>query len=450
MRSISLKLVISFLVVTAASVASIVLFIRWITNQEFNRFLENQNQNDITVVFSQYYESNDSWEGIQDANLSIMPWNEPREERKPPFALADETGLIVRSGASYEIGEMIPASKLEEGLPIEADNLVVGTILFTPRSDQKTLPNPAETHFISSINKALLFSAIGTSLLALLLGIVLSRTLTRPIRELTEATRAVSSGNLSLEVPVRSKDELGELAVSFNKMSTSLERSINARRQMTADVAHELRTPLSIILGHADGVHDGVLKPSKENFEIIREEASRLDHLIEDLRTLSLADAGELRLEPQSVSIKKILDEVTNIFGFKLQQKKLSLNLSVSPNLPEIVVDPIRIVQVLTNILENALKYTPENGLITISAQVIENWLEITTLDCGPGVEPENLEYLFDRFYRTDPSRHRDQGGSGLGLAIAKSIVQAHSGQIRAENKPGAGLKISMRLPLKY
>ena len=148
----------------------------------------------------------------------------------------------------------------------------------------------------------LVYSALGAAVVALLIGIFLSRTLTRPIRELTEATHAVADGNLGQLVSVRSKDEMGELAESFNQMSADLARSTEARKQMTADIAHELRTPLSLIIGHAEAVHDGVLPPNKENFEIVREEALRLEHLVDDLRTLSLADAGELRMDLQDCS----------------------------------------------------------------------------------------------------------------------------------------------------
>ena len=173
--------------------------------------------------------------------------------------------------------------------PITEDGQVIGILVPMPMPFQG---QPREVEFIERINLYLLYGALVGMVIALLLGIILSRTLTRPIRELTRATHAVSEGDLSQQVPVRSKDELGELARAFNKMSTELSRSVNARKQMTADIAHELRTPLSLILGHAEAVHDGVLPPSTENFEIIREEATRLEHLINDLRILSLADAG--------------------------------------------------------------------------------------------------------------------------------------------------------------
>jgi signal transduction histidine kinase len=240
---------------------------------------------------------------------------------------------------------------------------------------------------------------------------------------------------------------MGELAASFNKMSTDLARSTEARKQMTADIAHELRTPLSLILGHAEAVHDGVLPPSKENFEIIREEAQRLEKLVEDLRTLSLADAGELNISKQEVSPQKLLEDLRSTYLHIASQKNVIIQLDVSSELPMLNIDPGRMTQVLTNILENALKHTPEGGQVHLSAQKVGDGIELSVQDSGPGIEGEDANRIFERFYRTDSARHRDDGGSGLGLAIARSIVEMHQGLIRAESKPGQGLKIIIRFP---
>jgi signal transduction histidine kinase len=300
----------------------------------------------------------------------------------------------------------------------------------------------------------LLYGALIGSVIALLLGIFLSRTLTRPIRELTRATHAVSEGDLSQQVPVRSSDELGELAQAFNRMSSELSRSVNSRKQMTADIAHELRTPLSLILGHAEAVHDGVLPPSPENFEIIREEATRLEHLVNDLRILSLADAGELSIAPQMIEPQRLLQEVAAIYQYQTQRKNIALDLDIASPLSNIEVDPGRMTQVLTNILDNALRHTPEGGRITLSAKDAnaDEQVELVIQDSGPGLKAEDIERIFDRFSRTDTSRQRDgdfPGGSGLGLAIARSIVQAHGGQLSAESETGKGLKVIIRLPKK-
>jgi two-component system sensor histidine kinase BaeS len=283
----------------------------------------------------------------------------------------------------------------------------------------------------------------------------------------------VSEGDLSQQVPIRSNDELGELGKTFNKMSAELSRSVNARKQMTADIAHELRTPLSLILGHAEAVHDGVLPPTRENFEIIREEAARLEHLVNDLRILSLADAGELSISPQIIEPQRLLQEVASLYQYQTQRKHITLDLDISSPLSNIEVDPGRMTQVLTNILDNALRHTPEGGKIILSAKEVNDkrstslalagsarvvpvlfgspadQIELGIQDNGPGMKAEDIDRIFERFYRTDASRQREEGGSGLGLAIAKSIVQAHGGQVSAESEAGNGLKVIVRLPKK-
>jgi signal transduction histidine kinase len=215
---------------------------------------------------------------------------------------------------------------------------------------------------------------------------------------------------------------------------------------MTADIAHELRTPLSLIIGHAEAVHDGVLPPSKENFEIIREEAARLEHLVEDLRTLSLADAGELSINVQTIEPGRLLQEVASTYQVQVQKKNIKLDVDITSPLPTLEVDPGRMTQVLTNILDNAIRHTPENGHITLAAKHVNDRVELSIQDSGPGLSPEDAEQIFERFYRADASRQREDGGSGLGLAIAKSIVQAHNGQLSAESESGKGLKVIITL----
>jgi signal transduction histidine kinase len=355
--------------------------------------------------------------------------------------------VVVLSNGKYKPGETLSPVDLESGIRITENGNVIGIFvpMRTPYQGQ-----PRELEFIERINTTLFYGALIGAVFALALGIFLSRTITRPIRELTQATHAVSEGDLTQQVTVRSNDELGELAKAFNKMSAELSRSVNARKQMTADIAHELRTPLSLILGHAEAVHDGVLPPTKENFEVIREEAVRLEHLVNDLRTLSLADAGELTINPQPIEPERLVHEVATLYQFETQKKNISLELDVASPLPAIEVDPGRMTQVLTNILDNALRHTPEGGKIILSAKEVEDHVELAIQDSGSGLPREDLERIFERFYRADSSRQRNgdlTGGSGLGLAIAKSIVQAHGGQLSAENEAGNGLRVIITLP---
>ena len=447
MRSITVKLLLAFLVISLFSVVLIVLSARWMTEREFRSYLFDQNRNNIISTLADYYSANGSWDGVENALLvpEGPPFPRGIEGGKRFFTLVDNSNHVVLAGPGDHIGDLLPQSDIENGIPIEVNGEIVGSMV----TRQPTIPvNPAETAFLDRVKQIYFLSAVGVIALALLLAFLLSRTLTRPIRELTAATRAVSTGDLAQEVPVRSRDELGELAASFNQMNAKLAQSLNLRRQMTADIAHELRTPISVILGHAEAVHDGVLTPSLETFEIVRDEASRLEQLVEDLRTLSRADADELPIERQAIAPAKLLEDVWATHNHRAKQKNISLKAQAASDLPEIAVDPGRMMQVLSNLLDNALHYTPEGGQVLLSAQVVDEKLEIRVQDSGPGVAENELDRIFDRFYRSDPSRQRDESGSGLGLAIARAIVEKQDGRIWAESKPGEGTTIVIHLPL--
>jgi len=250
------------------------------------------------------------------------------------------------------------------------------------------------------------------------------------------------------QVTVRSEDELGELARVFNEMTSRLKQAMDSRRQMTADIAHELRTPISIILGHAEGIHDKVLEPSAETIEIIREEAIRLEHLVDDLRTLALTDSGELKLVYGHFPSAKLLTDVQYLFQFHANTKGITLQLDMEPELPDVWLDTHRMMQVFSNLMDNAIRSTPPGGTIRLSACHGKGTVLFGVHDTGSGIPKTDLERVFDRLYRTDQARIRDKGGSGLGLSIAKSIVEQHGGTIWAESEEGQGSSILIRLPV--
>jgi len=446
MRSVTVKLILSFLVVSLASVSLIAFLARWNTQQEFSTFVFDRNSSEMVSVLTDYYQIKGNWEGV---NPSIFITNNnpvfyPGGRRPPSFTLADASGKILVEGPGFHLGETVPKAELALGIPINVNGGMAGTLLVGQETFQV---NPLEQHFIERTGRLLMFSALGAAALALVLGILLAYSITRPIHELIEATQAISQGNLGGQVMVRGRDEMSNLAVSFNKMSADLARSTHARRQMTADIAHELRTPLSLIIGQAEAVHDGVLPATLENFEIVREEADRLEKLVDDLRILSLADAGELSVNLQPVPPQKLVEELASIYQSRLQEKRISFQLVIDQNLPLISIDPGRMTQVFTNIIDNAVRFTPENGTITLSAHHVDGQVEITVQDSGWGVPEGDLERIFDRLYRVDTARQHEDNGSGLGLTIAKSIVEMHGGHITAISPPGQGLTIRILLP---
>jgi len=440
MKSITLKLILSFIAIGLVSIFIIILLARRNTRDEFTRFISEDRGEDLISELADYYDANGSWDGVRERFSS-----DGHENRYPSFTIADDQGLALFDGGGFHAGDSIPAHELEFGILIETNGKTVGTLIM----ERSPFPGTQrEEEFIERVNLLFLYSGLGVGLIVLFVGFLLSRTIANPIRELTRATHAISEGNLGQQVPVRSRDEIGELTRAFNKMSAELARSVNARKQMTADIAHELRTPLALILGHAEAVHDGVLDPNLENFEIIREEASRLERLVDDLRTLSLADAGELAIQPHAVSPARLLEDVAALYRLQAQTKGLTLQLDIASPLPDLDIDSGRMTQALTNILDNAVRHTPSGGTITLASRPTSSGVALSVRDSGPGLSPADVERIFDRFYRADESRVRHAGGSGLGLAIAKSIVAAHGGTIHAQSEEGQGLEVIIELPV--
>jgi signal transduction histidine kinase len=246
---------------------------------------------------------------------------------------------------------------------------------------------------------------------------------------------------------VKSQDELGELAMAFNQMSADLDRLNRSRRQMTADIAHDLRSPLTVIGGYVESMRDGVLKPTPERLNTIHAEVQHLQRLVEDLRTLSQADAGELTLNREPVAPLALLERMAKSYDHLAAKKKISLEVQGEPGLPEIRLDPDRMAQVFGNLITNSLRYTPEGGEIVLAAGQEANMLVFRVRDNGQGIPAESLPHIFDRFYRADPARAQ-WNESGLGLAIARSIVEAHGGSISAESQVGQGTTVKILFPV--
>jgi len=447
---LAFKLTLAFLLVSLIAIGLAAAFVWGVTSLAFNRYLQDQRLNVFAAAAKAHYEANNTWEGVglalrRQGLLPLPAQPGGPAEQLPPFALVDQNRVVIIPSGPYLIGARVPKAILDGGTPIEVNGQIVGTVLAT---GQPPAHNLVEKNYVARINQALLIAALGGVFIALILGILLARTLTRPVRELTVATHAMAKGELEQQLPVHSRDELGELTMAFNQMSADLMRSNQSRRQMTADIAHDLRTPLTVLAGYLEALRDGVLQPTRERFEVMHQEAQHLQHLVDELRTLSLADAGELSLNRQLIPPRKLLERLATAYELTIEQKNLTLQLYAAPDLPEIRVDAERMMQVLENLICNAMRYTPTGGAITLSAERDQAAVLLKVTDTGAGIDPKDLPHIFDRFYRADQSRQEAEGESGLGLAIAKSIVEAHGGKITAESEPGRGSIFTIRLPL--
>ncbi len=445
MKSITLKLIIAFLCISLVTALVIVITTQRSTDREFNQFLLSSDRNTITDLFTSYYAENQSWQGLTTDSSSIINALKipPDDKGNLPFTLTDANYEVILAGGMYRPGDILLTIDQNRSLPIKYNGINVG---FVDIRSPMPVPEPARDRFIQRMQLSLLIGGSAAILLSLGLGFFFSRFITKPIRELTNAAQEVSNGNLNQRVQIHSRDEIGQLSIVFNDMTDKLNKLIKSQKQMTADIAHELRTPISVILGHAEGIHDGVIPSTPETMEIIREESIRLEHLVNDLRMLALSDAGELDLKQMSQLPKSIIDQTYDHFHYQVQARGISLNKMIADKLPEILVDMDRMTQVFSNLLENAIRNTPTGGEITLRAVQYNDVVELSVEDTGYGIEKEDLEKIFDRLYRTDQSRKKDKGGTGLGLALARMIVEQHGGTIHAESEPGKGTRMVIRL----
>ncbi|MCO5183087.1 MAG: ATP-binding protein [Anaerolineae bacterium] len=450
MRSLTLKLTLAFLFVGIIGAASVAVLARQRTATEFDQFVADRSITELAWRLQDYYEVNGSWANVE--RFMARRQNNPGRfggHDVPDAALADETGVVIVAGWQFFQGDQASATALDNGYAIMHENQPAGWLLFPPV--QARVPAEllaVESTFLSRINNAILLSAIVAILVALLVGVLLASTISRPVRELTAATKRIAGGELGLQVPVRTKDELGELSQSFNTMSSDLARSTQARRQMTADIAHDLRTPLSVIMGYTEALSDQKLHGSAEIYTVLHQEALLLNHLVDDLRTLSLADAGELTLVQRDIPAKGLLEDVALSYLALAEERGITIDVQVSDAMPLLYVDPERIKQLLGNLVSNAIRYTPDGGVVTLAAKATSHDMAtLSVSDTGVGIAPDDLPYVFNRFYRSDSARSQD-GSSGLGLAIAKSITTAHGGTISAESTVGVGTTFLIRLPI--
>ncbi len=303
--------------------------------------------------------------------------------------------------------------------------------------------------FQESLSEALTWAALAAGAAALLVSFFLSHRVVTPVRAMTSASQRIAAGHYDERVQARGADELGQLAHSFNQMATQLQGVEGMRRQLIGDVAHELRTPLTFIKGSMEGLMDGVLPATPETYQQVHQEADRLNRLVNDLQELSRVEAGAYELDLHPVELSSLVKTVEKRLGAQFKDNHVQLKIDLSSNLPPVQGDADRLIQVLTNLLTNALRYTPEGGEVILGTSLQDDHIRVSVRDTGVGIPAEHLPHIFTRFYRVDKSRSRQAGGSGIGLTITKHLVEAHGGRIWVESDgEGLGSLFTFTLPV--
>lgn len=473
-KSLAWKLTLAFLLVAFIATALVAISIRVTSTDRLSQLIIDQQLSGVQEILTDYYISHGSWDTIQSDwdNLilprgtqsnSMMPMGRDMHgnfrDRRNLFGLASTQGVVLISAdPEAPRGTHLSQDVLNQNTALIVNGQQVGTILISQRPLGL---NIEESQFLERTGQALLLASLGALLIALVLSFLLSRSLTQSLKALTHAAQKIADGQLEQQVKIHSKDEIGQLANTFNRMSQEVARANQQRRQMTADIAHDLRTPLTVIGGYIEAMRDEVLQPTPERMDLIYNEIERLQRMVGDLRMLSQADAGELSLHPQAIAVRGLLQRACELFQHQAEQNGIHLVVEMDADpitLPEenrlssqeliIQVDEARMMQVLDNLISNAFRYTPPGGFITLSAYRRENQARLCVQDTGCGIPPEEIKAVFERFYRAERSRHSETGESGLGLAIVKALVEAQGGHIWAESVVDKGTQISMEFPL--
>lgn len=306
-----------------------------------------------------------------------------------------------------------------------------------------------DTTFREAVDTALILAGVAGILAAGAVSWYVSQRIVQPVRALATVSQRIAGGHYEQRLKVESKDELAELVESFNRMAASLAETEAMRQRLLGDVAHELKTPLASIKGYMEGLQDGVVPATPETFQLIHREAGRLQRLVQDLQELSRAEAGQIALEIAPCDPRDIVLPVVERMLPQFREKAIRLEADLPPHLPLVRADHDRASQVLTNLLGNALQYTPPGGEVRVSVETEGGLLRVSVRDTGIGLAPEEQERIFQRFYRVDKSRARASGGSGIGLTVARHLAQAQGGHIAVESAgPGKGSRFMFTLPL--
>jgi two-component system sensor histidine kinase BaeS len=479
---LSYKIFIAFTLTSLLVVALMVGLIRFYVARNFADYANKsllERYSDVAAALAAEYQTQKGWQALRDNPgrwQEILRSGLPRkgfDKRKrpprpieienkgsgssdqdmPPARPARRIQRLARRLVLFDAGKQLVAGGRTgvsyDGYTLQAIAIDGKTVGWFGLHKREHLAYPLAAGFLKQQAQMLYIIGGGILLLAAIVAFVLSRHLLAPVRKLTAGTQALASRQFDSRIEVESQDELGQLAADFNTMAQTLETYEHMRRQWISDIAHELRTPLSILRGEIEALKDGVREANRDSLDSLFSEAKHLSKIVNDLHELSLADSGALSVNKVRLDPVAVLNETLGHFKHNFVENQIAIENSVENQPPiSVIGDADRLQQLFSNLLENTLRYADAPGTLKIGQQRTESRLKLFFEDSGPGVPAEALGHLFDRLYRLDRSRSRTQGGSGLGLSICKSIVNALGGEIRAVNANSGGLRIEVELPL--
>ncbi len=468
MNRLWVRLTLAFTLVILVAVGAIALLISYTTGAEFRQYVTHSGMRASGSGMQQlsaYYEERGSWAGVEtllgEGVFVAGPLGGPvpGPNRRPGMpggrldaVLADASGKVVYDSAGQDEGKRLSAREKSRALSITGSggDEVIGYLLLSVPGGSDRLGN-LEQRFLQRMRNLLLAGAVVAVGLGLVMGALLSRSMVAPLQRLAAAARAVAAGDLGRQVEVEGSVEMAEVGQAFNEMTAALEEAETLRQNLVADVAHELRTPLSVVQGNLRAILDDVYPLDKAEVSRLYDETRLLGRLVDDLQELAQADAGQLPLNVQPTDVGLVVRNTVENLALAAEAQEVALSAQIPVGLPPVQADPDRIAQVLRNLSVNALRHTPSGGSVTITVTALAKAVEIAVADTGEGIAPDDLPYVFERFWRAERSRPRSDrwmGGTGLGLSVAQSLVEAQGGRIWAESVHGQGATFRFTLPL--
>ncbi len=495
-RSLQFRLTLGFTLILAGALLSVSAFAYATTEQKIDSFSDEislARAERLDQVVSDSYNEFDGWEGVQGALEQVSRLYDWR------IVIEDEGGLIVGdSHSAFNRNPVLSPYFLRR--PVVVGGIQMGNFFIetgegfvAPPGDRSAfiqklgmrdlerregdqseklsgqqapprrydddrpppLPEielatePQLSELASSFNRSLLWSGLAAAAAGIGMVTFTTRRALAPVHQLSVAAAGVAQGDLSQRVEASPGSELGDLSIAFNDMASALEDAEAERRRLVADIAHELRSPLTNIQGYLEAIKDGVLEADDRTIDTIYSQTKHLGALVEDLRLLALVEAGSLRLELIDADLPGLVSDATEAFRPRAVDRSITLEVTADDGIPVARLDPTRIRQVVSNLVENAITHTPDGGRVSVTANRAPDAESaiISVTDTGGGISPEDLPHVFDRFYRVDPSRNRVTGGAGLGLTIVKRLVEVHGGRIDASSVPGSGTTFTIQIP---
>jgi signal transduction histidine kinase len=445
MNRLWVRLSLAFVFVAVISALAVAVLATSVAGNQFQQYIARRDalaQSGLLDSLAAYYQATGTWNGVEVVLTQSSGRGQGRG--RPPLLLADAAGNVVYDERNQRAGTALRASERDSALPIAVNDATAGYLLLGAQG--RGALESSEQDYLNQLQNTLLIAALIAAALGIVIGVVISRTVSRPLSQLAQAARAFAAHNWDQRVKVGGTEEVAEVSFAFNDMADSLQQAETQRRNLMADVAHELRTPLTVLQGNLRAMLDGVYPLERGEIATLYDETRLLNRLVDDLRELALAEAGQLKLNLQSIDLAALIGSTVTNFMPMAEERGLTLEANIDQTIA-VHADLDRVAQVLRNLIANALWHTPPQGKITVEAQEIDRMVRVSVSDTGEGIAPEEAAHVFDRFYRADRSRSRHTGGSGLGLAITKSLIEAMGGQIGVESELGTGSRFWFTLP---